>query len=104
MPHRDTLIDAAKGNFFVVENALIDRYGSMLKAPGLAVYAALKRHANSKSGEAYVGVEKIGAKLSLSKRSTYRYLQLLEELKLIRIVRMSERTIYYVLPVPRTAS
>ena len=100
----ETFVDSAKGNFFVIENSLIDRFGSKLKAPGLAVYAALKRHANSKSGEAYVGVEKIGAKLSLSKRSTYRYLQLLEELKLIRIVRMSERTIYYVLPVPRTAS
>ncbi|MBZ5720304.1 MAG: helix-turn-helix domain-containing protein [Acidobacteriia bacterium] len=101
MARRDKFIDNARGNFFIVENGLIDRYAAKLTPVGIAVYICLKRHANTKNGESYVSVEKIGATLGLARRTAYRYLSLLDELHLIRVIKTKERTLYYVLAVPR---
>jgi hypothetical protein len=67
---------------------------------GIAVYHVLERHMNFETKSTWVGTAKVAALLNTSQRTVQRTLNLLQDLKLIRIIRTAALTTYVILPVP----
>jgi len=97
---RETVRSGRRNNFYITENSFIDFYAREAGLGGIAVYHVLERFMNCETRSTWVGTAKIAELLKLSQRAVQRYLKRLEELKLIRIVRTSTMTLYFVVPVP----
>ncbi len=67
---------------------------------GIAVYHVLERHMNFETKSTWVGTAKVAELLNTSQRTVQRTLNLLQDLKLIRIIRTATMTTYVILPVP----
>lgn len=83
----DTASDARTFPFFQVENAVIDRYGAALGPYGLAVYMAIARHVNQKSGVAFPGMATIARETGMSRNRVVAAVKKLETTGLIRVNR-----------------
>jgi predicted transcriptional regulator len=103
MPMRETVRSGRKENFYITDNSFIDYYAREMQPTDIAVYQVLERYANCHTRSTWVGTAKIAEVLNISQRTVQRSLKVLENLKLIRIVRTATLTTYYVDPVrPRT--
>ena len=100
---REAVRSGRRTNFFITENRFIDCYARKVGGSGVAVYSILQRCANSETRETWISVPKMAEVLDMDKSTVYRYLEQLEDLRLIRRLKTREKTIYIVLPVPPPA-
>lgn len=83
------------GNWFRVPNTLIDNYGRVLGASGIAVYCVLSRHANNMTRKAFPSHNQIARKLGISRKTVMRKIKKLQEIGLIEdICRSSKYCVY----------
>jgi hypothetical protein len=97
---RENIRSGRKANFYITDNSFIDHYARQVEPSGIAIYHVLERYANYETRATWVGTAKIAEVLGLSQRSVQRHLKILEDLKLIKILRTATLTTYVVLPVP----
>ena len=76
--------DRRKRGYFTIDNIIIDHYGEILTPYGIAVYACLARFANG-NDQAWPSVATIAKRTKMSTRQVNRMINLLEDLKIIRI-------------------
>ena len=100
---RERVRSGRRENFYITDNSFIDHYAKQAGLVGVAVYHVLERYMNCGTKSTYVGTAKVAELLDLSQRTVQRSLRTLEDLKLIRIVRTSTMTTYYIEPVPPRA-
>ena len=75
--------DQRGGNWFWMHNEILDRYGAELGPIGIAVYAALARHANNGTGECYPSRKALAKAIGASVPSVDRALARLRDLGLV---------------------
>lgn len=80
----DILRDGRQRGWFHIDNALLDDFGAAIGAYGVAVYAALARHADAK-GVCFPSYQGIADKLGISRRQVIRTVAVLVERGLIRV-------------------
>jgi hypothetical protein len=100
---RERVRSGRRENFYITDNSFIDHYAKEAGLVGVAVYHVLERYMNCGTKSTYVGTAKVAELLDVSQRTVQRSLKTLEDLKLIRIVRTSTMTTYYIEPVPPRA-
>jgi len=81
-PSRHTARDARAPGWFWSDNDLIDHYGPIIGAYGVAVYCALARYAD-RDGRAFPSYERLAKQLSISRRTVIRTIAVLIEQKLV---------------------
>jgi hypothetical protein len=97
---RESVRSSRRANFYITENSFIDHYARDVGPAGVAVYHALERHVNCETRSTWVSTKKIAALLNLSQRTVQRTLKMLEDFRLIRIIRTETMTTYVIVPVP----
>ena len=97
---KEAVRSGRRANFYITENSFIDHYARVVGTTGIAVYHALARHANCETRSTWVGTAKVAELLGVEQRTVQRALKKLETLNLIRILRSSNMTTYYLVPVP----
>lgn len=97
---REVVRSGRRDNFYMTDNSFIDYYARRIEHVDIAVYHALERHMDCKNRSTWVGTAKIAELLNTSQRTVQRSMKRLEELKLIRILKNSNMTIYVIPPVP----
>jgi DNA-binding transcriptional ArsR family regulator len=97
---REAVRSGRRANFYITENSFIDHYAREVGTTGIAVYHALARHANCETRSTWVGTAKVAELLGVEQRTVQRALKKLESLNLIRIIRSSNMTTYFLIPVP----
>ncbi len=98
---REVVRSGRRANFYMTENSFIDHYARQIEHADFLVYHALVRHMNCETRSTWVGTAKLADLLNISQRTVQRSLKRLEELKLIRILRNANLTIYVIPPVPQ---
>lgn len=99
--------DRRRDPFARIETELIHRYGRLIGANGLAVYAVLAAHANKHTHEVFLHHHTIAAKLNTSPKTVQRAIALLLKYKLLhREVRkgQGEANLYILRDVPKRES
>jgi len=81
----DVIRDNRRGNWFWMDNAIVDCYGKRLGVYGAVVYMALCRHAADRDQSTFVSKRTISEEFGCSYRQVTRELQKLTELGLIRV-------------------
>jgi len=75
-----------------IDNEILEIYGKKLKAPGIAIYSVLARHANSETQSCFPSYPKLMELSGIGKRNTIsKYLIIIEELGLVIIKRNKKR-------------
>ena len=97
---RESVRSSRRANFYITENSFIDHYARDVGPAGVAVYHALERHVNCETRSTWVSTKKIAELLNLSQRTVQRNLKMLEDFRLIRIIRTETMTTYVIVPVP----
>jgi DNA-binding transcriptional ArsR family regulator len=97
---REAVRSGRRANFYITENSFIDHYAREVGTTGIAVYHALARHANCETRSTWIGTAKVAELLGVEQRTVQRALKKLESLNLIRIIRSSNMTTYFLVPVP----
>jgi hypothetical protein len=100
---RESVRSSRRANFYITENSFIDHYARDVGPAGVAVYHALERHVNCETRSTWVSTKKIAELLNLSQRTVQRTLKMLEDSRLIRIIRTETMTTYVIVPVPTKA-
>ena len=85
MPQTSRTVIRLKGHYFGIPNDIIDKHGRTIGAIGVAVYAALARYADAKTGECWPAIARIERVLSLARSTVKIYLRKLEDAGLIEI-------------------
>ena len=80
----DKLRDARKRCFYIVDNDLIDRYGPVIGAYGVAVYNLIARYADNNGENAFPSYPTIAKKLGMSRTKVVQTIELLVSLGLIK--------------------
>lgn len=80
----DTIRDAREPGFFMIDNELIDDYGKVIGAYGVAVYNVLARYANKHGENAFPSYSHIADKLDFSRDTAIRTIKLLVDTGLVR--------------------
>lgn len=104
---REAVRSGRRANFYITENSFIDHYARDVGATGIAVYHVLARHANCETRSTWIGTAKVADLLGVDQRTVQRALKKLESLNLVRVIRSSNMTTYFLVPVParpRTAT
>ncbi|HEX8747422.1 MAG TPA: helix-turn-helix domain-containing protein [Pyrinomonadaceae bacterium] len=83
-PDDDQLIDGREPGFYIVDEELIDDYGSEIGTLGVAVYNVLVRHANRSGSSSFPSYQTIADKLGISRTTAINGVKILIEHKLIR--------------------
>ena len=73
----DTIRDAREPGFYLIDNELIDDYGSIIGAYGVAVYNVLARYANKYGENAFPSYNHIAEKLNVSRDTAIRTVKVL---------------------------
>lgn len=73
------------GNFFSLDNAIIDVHAPRIGALGVAIYTTLARYANRKTGQCWPSVGRIAHTLKLARSTVKVHLRKLERAGLIAI-------------------
>ena len=76
--------DRRRRGFFAIDNDIIDRYGTQLKAHGIAVYNVLSRFAN-REGECFPSQATIAQRLDMSRMQVSREIDKMKRLHLIEV-------------------
>ena len=86
----DILTDARRPGWFWMDDDIIDRYGRILGATGIAVYAYLARRA-APNGVSFPSYGTIAQDLAISRKTAIIYVKKLEELGLLVVQRRNGR-------------
>ena len=78
--------DNRGGEWLWVHNTIIDHYGPLIGAYGVAVYAALSRYAN-REGQAWPSIQTLAAQLAIAPNTVRRTLATLEQHSLLSVTR-----------------
>jgi len=97
---KEAVRSGRRANFYITENSFIDHYAREVGTTGIAVYHTLARYANCETRSTWVGTARVADLLGVDQRTVQRALKKLESLNLIRIIRSSSMTTYYLVPVP----
>jgi hypothetical protein len=100
MSMRESVRSSRRANFYITENSFIDHYAREMKPIDVAVYHALQRHVNCETRSTWVSTARIATLLGVTARTVQRSLKMLEEFRLIRILRTATMTTYVIVPVP----
>jgi DNA-binding MarR family transcriptional regulator len=100
MPTREAIRSGRRENFYATDNSFMDHYARQMQPIDVAVYHALERYMDWYERSTWVGTAKVAEVLNVHPRTVQRSIKVLENLKLIRIVRTATRRDIYVLPVP----
>jgi hypothetical protein len=100
MPMREAIRSGRRENFYATDNSFMDHYARQMQPTDVAVYHALERYMDWYERSTWVGTAKVAEVLNVHPRTVQRSLKVLENLKLIRIVRTTTRRDIYILPVP----
>jgi hypothetical protein len=79
----DTLRDGRRHSFYIVDNAVIDKYGPQIGVYGIAVYNLIARYADSNGENAFPSLTTITKKLDISRPKAVTTLNKLVEVGLI---------------------
>jgi len=74
-----------RAQWFWCDNDLIDAHAQTIGAIGVALYVALARYANHKTGQCWPSMERLSAQLGMTPLTTRRYLRRLVERGLIAV-------------------
>lgn len=85
--------DARNFPFFQVDNALIDKFGPVIGPYGIAVYVAIARHLNRKSGVAFPSIRTLARETGMSVPRAQKSVNELSEQGLISIDRTKRNTL-----------
>jgi len=80
-----TVRDRRNGDWYWIHKAVYTKYASKIGAIGLALYNAYCHYANSETSLAYPSVGRLCKDLSISKQTVFKYNEILEKYKLIKI-------------------
>jgi len=86
-------------------NSVVDHYLSQIGPIAFSLYSCLIRYSDGK--RTFVGTARLAESLGVTRRSAYRHLRRLDDLRLIRIERSLKpvrRTVYWILPLPALKS
>ena len=97
---KEAVRSGRRANFYITENSFIDHYAREVGTTGIAVYHTLARYANCETRSTWVGTARVADLLGVDQRTVQRALKKLEGLNLIRIIRSSNMTTYFLVPVP----
>ena len=89
----------AERGWYWISQAVLRRYGRILKSSGLAVYNVLASYANSKSQTCFPTQKSIAGHLGVSVRTVNRKIRLLKNFKLIKVKKKGDRCFYSLLKV-----
>ena len=89
----------AERGWYWISQAVLRRYGRILKSSGLAVYNVLASYANSKSQTCFPTQKSIAGHLGVSVRTVNRKIRLLKDFKLIKVKKKGDRCFYSLLKV-----
>lgn len=89
----------AERGWYWISQAVLRRYGRILKSSGLAVYNVLASYANSKSQTCFPTQKSIAGHLGVSVRTVNRKIRLLKDFELIKIKNIRGRSFYALLRV-----
>lgn len=78
--------DNRGGEWLWMHNTIIDHYGPLIGAYGVAVYAALSRYAN-REGQAWPSIQTLAAQLAIAPNTVRRTLATLEQHSLLSVTR-----------------
>lgn len=84
-------------NWYWVSQAILRRFGRILKSSGIGVYSVLAAHANYKSQTCFPNQKTIADRIGLSRRSVNRKVRMLKKLNLVRVKRLQGRCVYFLL-------
>lgn len=84
---RSEVRDRRQPGWFYIDNEILERYASRIKATGIAVYASLAKHANNETSECWPSIPTMAQESGTSIRTVQRVLKVLESERLITIER-----------------
>jgi hypothetical protein len=103
----DKIRDLRGGDYFRIDNAILERFGKDLGPAGITVYCVLAMHVNAKDGRerAFPGYRKIRQLTGLSHQTICKAIKKLTSLGLIRVEPrtaggFNRGNVYYLLAVP----
>jgi len=97
--HNSEIRDLRNGGWYWINRHIINKYGKLLRASGLAVYNVLASYANSSSQTCFPTQKSIAEHLGLSVRTVNRKIRLLKDFKLIKVKKKRGRCLYSLLKV-----
>src|SRR6266850_5089162 len=100
--------DSRRPGHFWADNELLDVYGKKLGIDGLAVYMALSRVANNRSGECVITLRQIGEFVGCSPQTAMRAIAKLVSHQLVVVeskgtVTSRQPSVYTLLEIPRSS-
>jgi len=84
-------------NWYWVSKSVLIRYGRILKGSGIGVYSVLASYSNSKSQTCFPTQKAIADRIGLCRETVNRKIRLLREIELVKVKRMKERCLYFLL-------
>ncbi|MBT9175223.1 MAG: hypothetical protein DDT22_00897 [candidate division WS2 bacterium] len=93
--------DMRNGDWFWIHKIVIEKYGQVIGAYGIALYNAICYFANNRTQRAYPSAETIAQKIGCDKRTVLEYLEKLENAKLIEVERKPGMVNIYKLIKPK---
>lgn len=92
--------DTKDGNWFFVDNAILQRFGRELGPHGIAVYCALALHADRITQTTWPSQQTIADETGMSRMQVFREIRKLERLGLVRVAKRGRRSCTYTLARP----
>jgi DNA-binding MarR family transcriptional regulator len=97
--YKSEIRDLRNGGWYWINRHIINQYGKILRASGLAVYNVLASYANSNTQTCFPTQKSIAGHLGLSVRTVNRKIRLLKDFKLIKVKKKGDRCFYSLLKV-----
>jgi DNA-binding MarR family transcriptional regulator len=97
--HEYKIRDLRNGGWYWISRQIVNQYGKLLRASGLAVYNVLASFANSNTQTCFPTQKSIARHLGLSIRTVNRKIRLLIDFKLIKVKKTRGRCFYSLLRV-----
>ena len=91
--------DMRNGEWFWIHQKILKKYGSKIKANGIAVYNSLASHSSNNEGKSFPSIDTIAEEIGVGRTTVKTALKLLVEYKLIRKERKPRFNIYYLLKI-----
>lgn len=97
--NKSEIRDLRNGGWYWISRQIVNQYGKILRASGLAVYNVLASFANSNTQTCFPTQRSIAEHLGLSIRTVNRKIRLLKDFRLIKVKNIRGRCFYTLLKV-----
>lgn len=92
--------DMRNGDWYWIHKSIINDYGEIIKAGGIAIYNILALHVNSRNQKCYPGIRRMAMILGCGHQAVIRKIKQMEDLKLIKVERQTgHKSIYTLLKI-----